>query len=141
MGSVWANWIQVRSGNIDALAQICRIETIMQHIIKTDELYKNGMAHLYIGSISILLPPALGGKPDVAKKHFERAIKIDGGKNLMLKVIYAKQYARMMFNQKLHDRLLNEVLCSDVKVQGNILINTIAQLKAKELIDSGKDYF
>ena len=41
-----------------------------------------------------LLPPTLGGKPDLAKKHFERAIEISAGTNLMAKVLYAEKYAR-----------------------------------------------
>lgn len=141
LGSAWANWIQVRSGDINALAQISRIEVIMQHVIKLDEFYKDGAAHLFMGGIAILLPPALGGKPAIAQKHFKRAIEIDGNKNLMVKVIYAKQYARMMFDQELHDRLLNEVLNSNVNISGYTLINTLAKIQAKELLDNGKDYF
>ena len=48
------------------------------------------------------------------RQCFERAIEISEGKTLMAKVIYARQYARLVFDQELHDRLLQEVLVDKV---------------------------
>jgi hypothetical protein len=59
----------------------------------------------------------------------------------MMKVVYAKQYARMMFDRELHDRLLNSVLSSDTKQPGLTLMNTLAQKQAKELLESADEYF
>ena len=39
-----------------------------------------------------------------------RAVEISGGRNLMAKVLFARHYARLVFDQGLHDRLLGEVL-------------------------------
>ncbi|MBU0769042.1 MAG: TRAP transporter TatT component family protein, partial [Proteobacteria bacterium] len=50
-------------------------------------------------------------------------------------------YARLMFDQKLHDRLLNEVLEAKTDVSGYTLGNTLAQQRARELMKSGEDYF
>ncbi|HEX4974769.1 MAG TPA: TRAP transporter TatT component family protein, partial [Pseudomonadales bacterium] len=84
---------------------------------------------------------ALGGKPEEGKQHFERAIAISEGKNLLVKVMYAEQYARLVFDQKLHDRLLNEVISSNPVVPELTLINTFAQEKAHKLLAESKDYF
>jgi hypothetical protein len=46
-----------------------------------------------------------------------------------------------MFDQELHDRLLNEVLAADPVVEGMTLTNRIAQERAKDLLASSKDYF
>jgi len=46
-----------------------------------------------------------------------------------------------MFDQKLHDRLLNEVLEAKTDVPGYTLSNTLAQQRAMELIKSGEEYF
>jgi hypothetical protein len=59
----------------------------------------------------------------------------------MVKVIFAKIYARMMFDRKLHDRLLKEVMAADPYVPDYTLLNTLAQIQAQELIDSADDYF
>jgi len=72
--------------------------------------------------------------------HFEKAIKINEA-YLMTKVIYAQQYARLMFDQELHNRLLNEVLLAEPVVEGMTLTNLIAQERAKDLLASSKDYF
>jgi hypothetical protein len=47
----------------------------------------------------------------------------------------------LVFDQKLHDRLLNEVLEAKTDVPGYTLSNTLAKKRARELLKSGKDYF
>jgi hypothetical protein len=113
----------------------------MQHALSLDETYESGQIHLYLGVLNTLLPPSLGGKPEVGKQHFEKAIHFSQNKNLMAKVIYAEKYARLMFKQKLHDKLLNEVLKTEPRSKGFTLTNMLAQQQAKELLVSGKDYF
>ena len=141
LGSAWAAWIQVRRQDWNAVADIARVETIMQRVVVLDELYQDGAAHLYLGVLSSFIPPALGGKPEIGRRHFERALEISHGKNLMVKVMYARHYARLMFDRDLHDRLLNEVLEADPDVPGYVLANTLAQKQALELLESADDYF
>ena len=141
LGSAWATWIQMHREDWNAVAEISRVEAIMKRVIDLDELYQDGASHLYLGVLATFIPPALGGKPDVGRRHFERALEISKDKNLMVKVLYAQHYARLMFDQKLHDRLLNEVLDAKTDVPGYTLSNTLAQKRAKELLKSGKDYF
>ena len=59
----------------------------------------------------------------------------------MVKVIFAKMYARMMFDRKLHDKLLEEVLSADPYIPGYTLVNTRAQIEAQELLESAEEYF
>jgi hypothetical protein len=141
LGSSWASWIKANSNDFNALADISRIEIIMERVVQLDETYKDGSAFLYLGISATLLPPALGGRPEKGRKYFEKAIKISQGKNLMIKVALAKQYARLLFNRDLHDKLLKEVLDEDPEASGYTLINTYAQKQAKKLLDSADDYF
>jgi hypothetical protein len=113
----------------------------MQRILVLDETYAHGGAHIYMGILATLLPPAMGGHPEVGRKHFERSIELSDGKNLMAKVIFAERYARLMFNRELHDRLLQETLSAEVRQEDLTLMNTIAKQKAKQLLVSAKDYF
>ncbi|WDP84101.1 MAG: hypothetical protein HUN05_02100 [Desulfobacter sp.] len=98
-----ASWIMANKDDFNALAEISRIEAIMAHVIRVDETFRDGAAYLYLGTLSTFLPPALGGKPDQGKIYFEKAIDLSKGKNLMTKVVYAKLYAKMMFDRPLHD--------------------------------------
>jgi len=88
-----------------------------------------------------LLPPAYGGKPDLARDLFEDALRRSGGRNQMVRVMYAKQYARLVFDQGLHDRLLKEALAADPKAPGLTLTNMLARDQALALQTSSKDYF
>ena len=141
LGSSWAGWIQSRRGDWNAAADLGRITKIMTHALKLDEKYNSGQIHLYLGVLNTILPPSLGGKPKIGKKHFEKAIKFSNNKNLMAKVIYAEKYARLMFDQELHDKLLNDVLKTEPRSRGFTLTNMLAHEQAKELLASGKDYF
>ena len=97
--------------------------------------------HGYLGILNALRPPALGGRPEVAREHFERAIVLSGGRDLSIKVEYARRYARLVFDQELHDRLLNEVLAAPVEAPGYTLFNVLAKQEAAALLATSKEYF
>lgn len=141
LGVAWAGWIHAHREDWNAVAAISRVEAIMQRVIELDETYRDGEAHIYIGTLATLLPAGLGGAPETGRIHFERAIEISHGKNLMMKVTYARQYARLIFDRELHDRLLNEVLRADYDLPGYVLMNVLAQKQAQELLDSADNYF
>jgi hypothetical protein len=140
-GVAWAGWIQSRSDDWVAIAEIPKIKAIMLRVVELDPTWDNGNAQLYLAVLNAFLPAAMGGKPDLAKEYFEQAIKLSDGKNLMAKTLYARYYARMVFNQELHDKLLNDVLASPAASPGMTLINTLAQEQARQLLDGSSEFF
>ena len=94
-----------------------------------------------MGILYTLRPASLGGRPELGRKYFERAIELSNGKDLLAKVMMANQYARLVFNQPLHDRLLEEVIAADPVAPGYTLSNTIAQEQALELLAESNEYF
>lgn len=141
LGGSWAGWIQANSDDFAAIAELGRVKALMLRIAEIDETYDHGGPHLYLGVFETLLPPAMGGRPEVGRRHFETAIEISHGEFLMTKVMFADQYARLVFDRALHDELLNEVVAADPAGPGLTLINTVAQRRAKQLLDSADDYF
>ncbi|MEE4357561.1 MAG: TRAP transporter TatT component family protein [Desulfococcaceae bacterium] len=141
MGSAWAGWIQARREDWNAVADIARVELLMRRVTEINEQHQEGAAHLYLGILTSLTPPALGGKPEEGKEHFERALEISGRKNLMILVAYARHYARTVFDRALHDRLLEEVIRSSPDQEGYTLLNTLAREQARELLREADDYF
>lgn len=139
--SSWAGVIQANSSDWNAIAELPKVEAGIRRVIELDETVSNGDAHVYMAVMESLLPPALGGKPELAKEHFDRAIELSGGKNLMAKVLYAEKYARMMFDRELHDRLLKQVIEAEPKDDEQQLINTMAKQQARILLDDADDYF
>lgn len=140
-GSAWAGLVKASSGDWNALADLPKVTLVMEQVIVLQEKYDNGGAHTYLGVLSSLRPASLGGKPEEGRKHFEKAIAISNGKNLMIKVLYARHYARLLYNRELHDQLLHEVIDADANVRGLTLMNTLAKQQARELLKSAEDYF
>jgi len=138
---IWAGYVKANKSDWKAIADLAKVKACVQRVIELDEKFDNGSAHLYLALLNTLLPKALGGKPELAKKSFERAIELSGGRNLMIKVHYAERYARLVFDEKLHNRLLQEVINGETNHQRLTLVNTLAKIKAKELLKSGKEYF
>jgi hypothetical protein len=137
----WASWIQANSTDWDAIAQLPKVKILFNWVLKYDPDYDNGTAQIYMGVLESQLPPSLGGRPDLAKAHFDNAIRASEGRNLMAKVLYAQQYARLLFEQELHDRLLNEVLNADAHAEGLTLLNQLAKQQAKVLLAESAEYF
>jgi hypothetical protein len=137
----WTSWIQLNSHDWDAVAQLPKIKALFTWVLQKDMNYDNGTAQLYMGVLEAQLPPSLGGKPDVAKAHFAQAIKASHNKHLMAKVLYAQQYARLMFDRPLHDRLLKEVIDANPTAEGLTLINHLAQKQAVNLLAESEEYF
>jgi hypothetical protein len=140
-GAAWAGWIQADSGDWNTLADVPKVKAVMERVIALDEGFERGQAQLYLGVIDSQLPPSLGGKPEEGRVHFERAIALSQGRNLIAKVEFARHYARLVFDQALYERLLQEVLEADPVEPGLTLSNTIAQEQARELLDESKAYF
>jgi hypothetical protein len=140
-GVTWANYIDSHSSDWNAVADLPKVKATMQRVLEFDETFEKGGAHLYLGVLETVVPPALGGKPGIAKAHFERVLEITKGRNLMAKVLYAERYARPLFDRELHDRLLYEVVEQDPQEPGLTLINIIAQKKAKQLLESADEFF
>ena len=141
LATTWAGWIQAHRDDWSAVADLPKVNACMKQVVQMDVNYDNGGPHLYLGLMNSLVPKNLGGKPQLGKKHFEKAISISRDKNLMIKVQYAETYARLVFDRKLHDRLLNEVLKADANSPGLILFNTLAKRKAKQLLSGADEYF
>jgi hypothetical protein len=140
-GVAWTSWMQAHSDDWSAIAELAKVKYLMSRVLDLDETWALGGPHLYMGGLETILPASMGGKPEVGRAHFERAIAIADGRYLMTKVIFAEQYAKLTFDKVLYDELLNQVLAADPVVEGNTLTNVLAQQRAKLLLAESDDYF
>lgn len=134
-------WIRANSDDFLALAELPRVELALEKVMQLEPGDLAANTCMYLGILNTLRPPALGGKPEVGRAWFERGIMLSDGKNLGIKVEYARGYARLIYNRELHDRLLNEVLSADVKQPQLTMFNVMAQADATELMATADDYF
>ena len=139
--SAWASWIQVNASDWNAVADLAKVTALFERCLEIDETYDGGGSHIYLGVLKSLLPAALGGKPELARAHFERADEISGNHNLMIKVLMAEHYARNVYDQELHDSLLTTVLAENADYPGYTLVNSLAKIQARQLLDESADFF
>lgn len=139
--AAWAGMIQADSGNWSMIADIPKVQLLLQRVVDLAPALEAGQPQLYLGVLSTLLPPAYGGKPEQGRAHFEQSLALSGGRNQMVRVLFAQHYTRLVFDRELHDRLLAEVMAADPDVPGLVLVNTLARQRAGALLASADDYF
>jgi hypothetical protein len=137
----WLSHLDATSEDWTAVAELPWVEAVLERALALDETYENGALHGYLGILNSLRPPALGGRPEMARVHFERAIELSGGRDLSIKVEYARRYARLVFDQELHDRLLTDVLNAPAEAPAYTLFNVLAKQEAESLLATSKEYF
>lgn len=134
-------YLRAHSSDWNSLAELPQAEALLNHYLQISGDSAEAAAYTYLGIILTLRPPALGGKPEEARRHFEQAIALTGGKDLSVKVEYAKGYAKMLYERDLHDRLLHEVLAASPHADGYTLTNVLAQEEALQMLAEAEDYF
>lgn len=137
----WLSHLDATSEDWTAVAELPRVQAALDRALEIDETFESGSLHVYLGILASLRPPALGGKPDEARAHFERALELSAGRDLSIKVEYARRYARLVFDQELHDRLLNDVLAAPTEAPRYTLFNVLAKQEAQSLLATSKEYF
>jgi len=137
----WLSYIEAHSDDWNAIADLPKPKQMFTFVTEQDERYDHAASYIYLGALALTIPPALGGKPEVGKAYFERAIELTNGGNLVAKLEYARRYARLVFDKELHHQLLTSVLASDPKREGLTLMNVWAQQQAQILLDDESDYF
>jgi len=137
----WIAYIRAHSDDYSALARLPQVEASLVRIQELEPGYQEANVEHYLGILDTIRPPALGGNFNAGLAHFERAIAISAGRDLSIKVDFARYYARTLYDRELHDRLLNEVIEADPAQPGYVLFNTLAQEDAHELLSSADAYF
>lgn len=134
-------FLRAHGSDMNTLAQLPHVEALFDHYLDISGDEVNGSVYTYMGILLTIMPPALGGKPELAREHFEKAIAVSAGRDLSAKVEYARGYARLLYERELHDRLLNEVMEADPYQDGYTLSNVLAQEDAAALLAGADDYF
>ena len=135
-------YIRAHSSDWNAIARLPYIESALEYYVeKNPETENIDSVYTYLGILSTLLPPALGGDYEKGKRYFENAIEFSGDQNLSAKVEYALSYARPLYDRELHDKLLQEVISSNPVKKNYTLMNVIAKDQASSMLEDADEYF
>lgn len=141
-GYGWATWIGFSKGAPMAVADLPKVEQLMLRVLALDEGFYHGGAHLFLGVYYGSRPVMLGGRPDVSRDHFERALALGERRFLAALVAYAEYYARQTFDRELYVRLLEEALAFDLALAPDLTLpNVLAQRRARKLLAQADEFF
>ncbi len=138
----WGSYINLSLTSPDALADLPKTEVLMNFAAEKDSTFYYGGAHVFLGTLYGSRGRMLGGNPERSREHFEKALRINGGKFLMTYVYYARSYAVQTLNEALFDELLAKVSETSLEVLPEFrLANAIAKKKAQLLAERRADLF
>jgi tetratricopeptide (TPR) repeat protein len=138
----WVNWIRLNLDSMEALAELPRVESMMQRVLELDEGFYYGGPHLFMGIWFASRPKMAGGDLKKAQEHFLKALNLGQGKFLMAYVYYANYFARQVLDKDLFISTLQKVLETPVDITPELtLINAVAKEKARELLNRLEEYF
>lgn len=141
-GTCLAGWITANNDSPSAIAEQPKLVALMERVLELDEGHFYGGPHLFFGIYYGVKPQAFGGKPEQSLAHFKRALELSGEQFLMTSVLYAQYYARQVFDRELYESLLNQVLEAPVENwPESRLMNEVARVKARTLLELAEDYF
>ena len=80
LGTAWLGWIQANAEDFNAIADVARVKGIMMRVVELDESYDFGGPHLYLGALETFLPPAMGGRPEIGRRHTRGMVRHIGWK-------------------------------------------------------------
>ena len=134
-------FLRAHSSDWNSLAELPNIEAVLSRYLALAGDDADSSVHTYMGILLTLRPPALGGKPEEARAHFEKAIALSDGRDLSAKVEFARGYAKLLYDRDLHDQLLSEVMTADPYADGLTLGNVMAKEQAAQMLAEADDYF
>lgn len=141
-GYNWGQWLNLSKESPAAIMEMPRIEALMNYLLKVDEGYYFGGPHLFFGAYYAGKPKMFGGDPERAKRHFDKAMELSGGKFLMVQCMFAKTYAVQVQDKELFEKLLKEVIGKPADIlPSQRLANEVAKAHAKRLLERTEDLF
>lgn len=120
--------------------QLPKIERMAARMLELDERFFYGLGpHLLAGTLHGFRSPALGGAPDKAKLHFDRAAELGGGA-LLPRVMKAQFVFAQTEDQAGFEQTLRSVLDTEA-VPDRALLDAIAHKKACRLLANADELF
>ena len=125
------------------LADLPRCEALMRRALTLDERFDGGAIHEYFIAFEGGRPEAMGGSAERARRHFERAMEISGGRKVSPLVTYAETVSVRAQDRKEYLDLLDRALAFDARgtAPEYRLANLVAQRRARWLKGRVDDLF
>ena len=138
----WGSYISLSLTDPASLADLPKVDAMMQTVLMNDSTYFYGGAHFFLGTLSGSRSKILGGNPEASQRHFEQCLRINHQKFLMTYVYYARSFAVQTQDRELFERCLTFVDSASIDILPEArLSNAIAKRKAKLLREKIDELF
>ena len=140
-GASWGAAINVGLSRPDLVADLPAVKSLLQRSLQLDESYDLGAVHGVMISLEAL-PETMGGSPEKARHHFERAVELSSGLSAGPYVSLAESLAVADQDWEEFQQLLHKALEIDPDSAPSIrLVNIITQERARWLLARTEDLF
>ncbi len=134
--------IMLAIDNTELLADLPRVENMMQLVRMRDSTYFYGGAPLFFGVMNGFRPKILGGNPELAEREFDLCRKMSNNQFQLERVFRARYlYVTTLEEEKFRSEL-NAVLASSDDVHpGRRLLTAVAKNKARRYLANASNWF
>jgi predicted anti-sigma-YlaC factor YlaD len=123
------------------VADLPAVRALLARALELDEDYERGSIHSALITIEAL-PEYLGGSPERAREHFERAVTLSDGLDVAPFVAFAAGVSMPAANRAEFQQLLEQALAIDPDEDTSMrLLNLVNQKRAQMLLDHIDDLF
>lgn len=140
--SSWAKLIELQLDDPARLAELPRVEALMQRVLALDETYYHGGAHIFFGAYYGGRAPMFGGDFARAARHFDRAAELNQNRLLLVEVYRARYLLRQMGDRAAFHTTLTRVVDASPSPDPDLnLANALAKKEAAALLTREEDLF
>lgn len=139
-----AAYINRNLNSVAALAQGVNVEKSMARVIALDENYTFGCSHVLLMAFYGSRSPMVGGNPERAKQHYERALALNNKQFWLADVFYARYVLVQNDDQAGFEALMKDIserTASEAASPRLRLYNSLAKNRAKLYLASVEEFF
>ncbi|MCC6747822.1 MAG: hypothetical protein IT371_09205 [Deltaproteobacteria bacterium] len=127
--------INLGRDDVQLISRLPKVKALVRRAVELDEAYYHAGSHMVLGAMKGSTAKMLGGEPEEARKHFERALSLTGRRFLLIHVMYATTLAVQLQDKALYKKLLDEVVHADLSIDPDQkLANVVAQRRARRAL-------
>jgi hypothetical protein len=132
--AAWAGELSLLDNPLPRLGELATVRALLTRALALDEGWGVGTIHEALIAVEGL-PAAVGGSPQRAREHFDRAVALSGGQSAFAYVTLASSVSAPGKNRAEFERMLKQALAVDVTKRPDLrLANLVAQKRARFLL-------
>lgn len=140
-GASWGSAIAAALDDPELVVEAPAVRVLMERALELDDTWKDGAVHEAMISLESL-PEAMGGSPERARRHFERAVELSRGRSAGPYLALATGLAVAEGDRQAFESLLGKVLAIDPDAQPkDRLVTILAQRRARWLLERTDEFF